>query len=302
MLDPFCGSGTTLVQANELGVHAVGYDISAFNVLLCRVKTARYDLTLARREALDVLEKTRAAGERDAPRPGLRDASEADTENAYLRAWYAPAARRHLLTYRRFVDTGAYAYPDLLRVILSRSARSARMAPHHELDSPKAPQVEPYWCYKHARTCLPTSDAFKFLRRYTRDTLDRIAQFAAVRADAAAVVHHENVLHAALPPVDGVLTSPPYVGLLDYHEQHRYAYELLGLRGAQAEEIGASWKGTSRRAVERYVDDMAAGLGTSSARSGRAPPSWWWCTTGATCTAAWRSASASPWSTASGGT
>jgi len=34
VLDPFVGSGTTLVQANELGINSIGYDISAFNVLL----------------------------------------------------------------------------------------------------------------------------------------------------------------------------------------------------------------------------------------------------------------------------
>ncbi|MGH2353185.1 MAG: DNA methyltransferase, partial [Chloroflexota bacterium] len=59
VLDPFCGSGTTLVQANELGVNSIGYDISAFIVLLCRAKTAQYDLRLVRREALDILEKVR---------------------------------------------------------------------------------------------------------------------------------------------------------------------------------------------------------------------------------------------------
>lgn len=44
VLDPFCGSGTTLVQANELGIHAVGVDISQFNVLLSNVKVRKHDL------------------------------------------------------------------------------------------------------------------------------------------------------------------------------------------------------------------------------------------------------------------
>ena len=29
ILDPFCGSGTTLVQCNELGMHSIGIDIQS---------------------------------------------------------------------------------------------------------------------------------------------------------------------------------------------------------------------------------------------------------------------------------
>ena len=61
VLDPFCGSGTTLVEAVGLGRDAVGCDVSAFNALLAREKTREHDApavaaglaqTLARAEEL----------------------------------------------------------------------------------------------------------------------------------------------------------------------------------------------------------------------------------------------------------
>src|SRR4030095_14091896 len=43
VLDPFAGSGTTLVQCLESGYDAVGLDVAAFNCLLMRVTTGEYD-------------------------------------------------------------------------------------------------------------------------------------------------------------------------------------------------------------------------------------------------------------------
>ena len=42
---------------------------------------------------------------------------------------------------------------------------------------------------------------------------------------------------------DGLVTSPPYPGLIDYHEQHRTAYELLGLDDLRGLELGAGRSG-----------------------------------------------------------
>ena len=55
VLDPFCGSGTTLIQANELNINSIGYDISVFNVLLSKVKTEKYNIDNLKKEVLDII-------------------------------------------------------------------------------------------------------------------------------------------------------------------------------------------------------------------------------------------------------
>src|SRR3712207_9035512 len=53
VLDPFAGSGTTLVQALESGLDATGAAAAEFNCLLMHVKTRRYNLFVLDRELLD---------------------------------------------------------------------------------------------------------------------------------------------------------------------------------------------------------------------------------------------------------
>jgi hypothetical protein len=245
VLDPFAGSGTTLVQALESGYDATGVDVAAFNALLMQVKTARYDDFRLEKELRDALER--------------RGRSQ-DVPNGYVRDWFAPRAASELLHFRGLVE--GYEHADVLRVVLARAARSARLTPHFDLDFPRRPKREPYWCHKHRRTCRPVGEADKFLARYLLDTLERLKQFAKVRRQGrTAAVLHGDVREVELTgPFDAIVTSPPYPGLIDYHEQHRYAYELLGLDDRRERELGAAACGTSRAAIQEYTTGIAGVL------------------------------------------
>ncbi|MBI5242203.1 MAG: class I SAM-dependent methyltransferase [Elusimicrobia bacterium] len=245
--DPFSGSGTTIVEATTLGLDAVGVDVSTFNCLLAKVKTDKYDVHALEVEAQKVLSAFDLAAEglfADAHGNGSKQASE------YLRLWYHPLSLRELLLFRKII--GGLRYEDLFKVVLCRAARSARLAPHHELDNPDEPVLGPYACRKHFRTCRPTVGAAKFVRRYLLDTLERVRAYAELRRDVHVCIKHGDARQIELPAFDTIVTSPPYVGLIDYHEQHRYAYELLGLPRNDDWEIGPAKGGASLNAKERY--------------------------------------------------
>jgi len=263
ILDPFAGSGTTLVECSVFGATSAGCDISAFNALLTRVKTRDYNPFVVEHDLRAALARLSEAvsdmGSQLQLVAGDQSATPEPPEASdWLTSWFAPRALAELLLYRDLIED----YPEsaeLMKVVLSRSARSARLVTHFALDFQKEPQTEPYHCRKHSRTCEPTQQAFKFLSRYSLDTIKRVKEYARLRQPVRATVHHgdSRTIDYGLR-FDGLITSPPYPGRIDYHEQHRYAFELLELSELRDAEIGAAEKGTSKASVSDYVSDMKA--------------------------------------------
>lgn len=330
VLDLFCGSGTTLAVANELNMHALGIDVSAFNTKLSNAKIKKYDietLECVLNEMLKDLEaylKTtkitefeknlntklsefnksyfpnkefkrqvvlgnideKIYGELNS-RKFLEIYNECikqydinlsiASDGNFLDRWYLDSIKQEILLLKDKIKTAPRDLQDILMVILSRTARSCRATTHSDLATLIKPIRTSYYCSKHGRICKPLFSILKWFKSYSKDTIKRLKEFDRLRTDTRQICLNgdsQNIdLYSALFKIDsefatlvtkqkiaGIFSSPPYVGLIDYHEQHAYSYDIFNLPRKDNLEIGKMSDGQNISAREKYIQNIANAL------------------------------------------
>ncbi|MBA4320215.1 MAG: restriction endonuclease subunit M, partial [Flavobacterium sp.] len=328
IIDPFCGSGTTLVQANELGLHAVGVDVSAFNALMSNCKVTKFDLADVQKEINRITHALKfflvnshtiefenkllqdlykfnneyfpvpeykykvQRDEIDEESYGPEKAKvfltiyqklvkdyniqlRQDSENTFLDKWYLQHIRNEIeFVFAEIKKIKNIETKKIVSIILSRTIRSCRATTHADLATLVEPITSTYYCAKHGKICKPLFSILKWWETYTKDTVKRIVDFGKLRTethqhcftgdsrtiDIVAQLEKKNPSLAALVKkrkINGIFSSPPYVGLIDYHEQHAYAYDLYGFKRHDELEIGPLSKGQGREAKESYAKSIA---------------------------------------------
>jgi hypothetical protein len=328
ILDPFCGSGTTLVQANELGMNAIGIDVSKFNTQISNVKIQKhntqklfYELkritelfseyvynSVAIRFENELLQELNDFNSRFFPSPDFKyqvrrktidEQSyskkkeiefkqiyenllkkynlqvKQDNRDTFIGKWYLLPVKKEIDYLSQLIKSVQdNDLKEVIEVILSRTVRSCRATTHSDLATLKGPVSSTYYCYKHYKICKPLFSMLNWWKRYSEDTLKRLNEFDYLRTNTYQICltgdsrsidlsdslkKNNSVFEKILKQkqIKGIFSSPPYVGLIDYHEQHAYAYDIFRYERNDELEIGPLYKGKGKVAINSYIKGIS---------------------------------------------
>jgi SAM-dependent methyltransferase len=254
VLDPFCGSGTVLVEALVAGRKAIGIDASPLAVLIATVRSRRLPEGWRR----DLVKRARAiatevaAQARAGVRPPLPRWAPQEWYRFFPHVAYELFALRSHVMETRAEDPQGQALRLCLSSLLVKLMRSGPEAPRDGADKRIARGFPSRWFAERAE-----------------ELAAGLAELALVTPEgtpAAEVMQGDacDYPEIASRSVDLVLSSPPYAGVYDYAGQHAVRFRWLGLpieelRSRQLGERGEG-PGTARSAWkegrQRWLQEM----------------------------------------------
>lgn len=214
--DPFCGSGTTLVEAQKRGYRSIGVDLNPIGCLISRVKTNPIGDNFIRN--LDFIVNYKRTKEQTHPIPNVNH-------------WFKPEIQIEIERLRNAINLLENKYDkDFFNLVLSSIIVSVS---NQESDTRYA-AIE-----KHVTTEIVTDKYINSSNKIHHSLINRnylLEQTTVINKNLFDVVSHEFKM-----PVGLVVTSPPYPNAYEYWLYHKYRMYWLGYDPlfVKQNEIGA---------------------------------------------------------------
>ncbi len=243
VLDPFCGTGTTLLTCTELGVACSTLDVNPFLVWLARAKTAKYSekSLLTARALIDEMRHAATQRNRAPWLPALFQIE---------KWWAAPTLHALGRAFAVLGESGAAApAQDLAKLAFCRSLITCANVSfgHQSMSFGAAETTTP----SARRVSQALEQAFAPIAKAARVALPSGPR-SVLLGDARAVADYTGKTRFG-----SVITSPPYVNRMSYVRELRPYMYWLGYLEAPSDAgeldwqaIGGTWgAATSRVAV-----------------------------------------------------
>jgi site-specific DNA-methyltransferase (cytosine-N4-specific) len=218
VLDPFCGSGTTLVESQRLGIPSVGIDLNPIACLISRVKTS--PKPMGARDAVSEVIRRASAMKDDRP-PAIPN----------LDHWFLPAVQSALTRLTASIrEFAPQPCQDILRLALSSTI--VRVS-NQDSDTR----------YAAVEKSVTADDVFHAFEKAAVRTVNILSQRSyplcptdIIEADTLSIDAKQLGR-----PIGLVITSPPYPNAYEYWLYHKYRMWWLGFDplAVKEKEIGS---------------------------------------------------------------
>ncbi len=252
ILDPFCGSGTTLVEAAVAGRHVAGSDLDPVATFVSRTKTHRYDDNQLKRRASRLLDGLSQLRRSDAEYEDRRfndiNMKEVDEVIVNERLW-VPAIPNLFHWFRKYVVLDlARILGALRRTPMSRTqgdffllcfASIIRLSSNADPIPVSGLEVTSYM--KKRDSIGRTINPFLLFYRSVRNTIAAVANYGAKVSPVNRVVTRQlsvfDLARGFRRSFDSIITSPPYHNAVDYYRRHQLEMYWLGFTETHAERL-----------------------------------------------------------------
>ncbi len=217
VLDPFCGSGTTLVECAHMGAHCVGFDLNPFAVYIANAKLQALSTPaeyLAR--IVSRLKTTFSRLKRWRANRTHTDRIE------YLQAWFNPEILDAVEIVRTTIEECAAEHAPILLAVASNLLREYSLQDPNDLRIRRRKTPLPTMVFSEA--VIEAAAAFILRLQDTQSILGiKPHKAKAVLYDTTGLLKKPKTLF------DSAITSPPYAMALPYIDTQRLSLVWLGL-------------------------------------------------------------------------
>ncbi len=240
VMDPFCGSGTTLLAGKEKGINSIGFDVLPISVFVSIVKTRDYNIEKLERISKEILK--------------IKFVKQKFSISKNVKKYFSPYTLEDIIFFKRLILSLENPERDFFLLALINASMKCSYA-----------FKDGGFVKVRAKNVPPLRQMF---RRQIKKMIKDLKEFEVQKCKVIVEERDARTIDVE-DSVDAIITSPPYLNKIEYQNVYKIEHELffgrkssttirsfIGTIKEKDEEFGHIDKIVKEEQAKRYFKDM----------------------------------------------